>query len=117
MLTTAGDTALAMSRNVLALDRAGERRAVHRRRGTCVCADEAGDRSSRDAITMPTASEATAIEQRRRTAWSLRLDISASYTAHGRAGRIDARQLMPESRLPVDAARSRPRPCSTRYTC
>ena len=28
--------------------------------GTSVCADEAGDRSRRDAMTMPTASEATA---------------------------------------------------------
>ena len=46
------------------VDRTAERRAVHRRRRQrCVpCADEAGVRSSREAITIPTASEATMIK-------------------------------------------------------
>ena len=63
MLTTAGDTALAMLRNVLAstgplsgaLFMGGAAMAVD-------CADEAGVRSSREAITIPTASEATMIK-------------------------------------------------------
>ena len=61
MLTTAGVCALAMLRNVVRVDRAAERRAVASAATPTVCADEAGVRSSREAMTMPTASEATAM--------------------------------------------------------
>ncbi len=62
MFTTAGDTVLAMLRNVLAstgplsgaLFMGGGAMAV-------VCADEDGVSSRREAITIPTASEATMI--------------------------------------------------------
>ncbi len=59
MFTTAGDTALAMFLNVAA-STAPLSGALFMGGGTMVCADEAGDRSRRDAMTMPTAREATA---------------------------------------------------------
>ena len=60
MLTTIGVAAFAMLRNVCASS--GPVIGALFIGGTAiVCADEAGVRSSRDAITMPTASEATAI--------------------------------------------------------
>ena len=59
MFTTAGDTALAMFRNVVASTGPASG-ALFIGGATTVCADEAGDKSRRDAMTMPTASEATA---------------------------------------------------------
>ena len=60
MLTTDGVTALAMLRKVSALS--GPLTGVLFIGGTAmVCADDVGVRSSLEAITMPTASEATAI--------------------------------------------------------
>ena len=60
MLTTIGDCALAMLRNVVAstgpLSGALLVAGIAR-----VCADDVGERSSREAMTMPTTSEAMAI--------------------------------------------------------
>ncbi len=61
MFTTIGDCALAMLRKVSARSSAPVIGALFIGGIAIVCADEAGVRSSRDAITMPTASEATAI--------------------------------------------------------
>ena len=60
MLTTIGDCALATLRNVCASS-APVTGALFIGGAARVCADDAGVRSSRDAITMPTASEETAI--------------------------------------------------------
>jgi hypothetical protein len=60
MLTTAGDTALAMLRKVVA-STGPLSGALFIGGAVTVCADEAGERSRRDAMTIPTASEATAI--------------------------------------------------------
>ena len=59
MFTTAGETVLAMFLNVVA-STAPVSGALFIGGATIVCADDAGDRSRRDAMTMPTASEATA---------------------------------------------------------
>ncbi len=59
MLTTAGETALAIVRNVSA-STGPEMGAVLAEGTDMVCAEDSVDRSSRDAMTMPTASEATA---------------------------------------------------------
>ena len=60
MLTTIGDCALATFLNVCASS--GPVTGALFAGGTAsVCADEVGERSSRDAITMPTISEETAI--------------------------------------------------------
>jgi len=60
MFTTAGVTECAMSRNVVAVS--GPVMGVLFIGGAAsVCATDSGERSSRDAITIPTASEATAI--------------------------------------------------------
>ena len=61
MFTTAGDIALAMLRNVLASTGPLSGALFIGGAAIVVCADEAGVRSSRDAITIPTASEATMI--------------------------------------------------------
>ena len=63
MLTTIGCCALAMLRNVCASS-APVIGALFIGGTARVCADEAGVRSSRDAMTMPTASDATAISRR-----------------------------------------------------
>ena len=60
MLTTAGLIALAMLRKVLA-STGPLSGALFIGGAAMVCADDVGDRSSREAITIPTASEATAI--------------------------------------------------------
>ena len=62
MLTTAGLIALAMLRNVEA-STAPLSGALFIGGTAIDWADEVGDRSSRDAITMPTASDATAINR------------------------------------------------------
>jgi hypothetical protein len=60
MLTTAGETVLAIVRNVRAST--GPEIGVELAAGTAiVCAEDSGDKSRREAITMPTASEATAM--------------------------------------------------------
>jgi hypothetical protein len=59
MFTTAGDTAFAMSRNVVA--ETGPVIGALFIGGATVCAVEVGDIPSLEAITMPTASEAMAI--------------------------------------------------------
>ena len=60
MLTTAGLIALAMVRNVPA-STGPLNGALFMGGGAMVCADEAGVRSSREAMTIPTASDATMI--------------------------------------------------------
>ena len=60
MLTTAGVTALAMFLNVLA-STVPVRGALLALGTATVCAADSGDRSSREAMTMPTASDAIAI--------------------------------------------------------
>jgi hypothetical protein len=60
MFTTAGDTALAMSLNVLAVS-GPVKGALFIGGAWMVCAPDSGDNPSRDAITSPTASDATAI--------------------------------------------------------
>ena len=60
MFTTVGETALAMFRNVWAST--GPVSGALLAAGTArVCAVDSGDRSIREAITMPTATEATAM--------------------------------------------------------
>ena len=64
MFTTAGDTVLAMFRKVLASTGPLSGALFIGGAATIVdCADEAGVNSSREAITIPTASEATMINK------------------------------------------------------
>jgi hypothetical protein len=60
MLTTLGDVVLAMFRNVSAVT-GPVSGALFIAGIAIVCADDWGERSSRDAMTMPTASDATAM--------------------------------------------------------
>ncbi len=61
MLTTDGETAFAIVRNVEASTGPLSGALFAGSVASVDCADEAGDRSNREAMTMPTASEATAI--------------------------------------------------------
>jgi hypothetical protein len=60
MLTTAGETVLAMLRNVPA-STAPPSGALFIAGAARVCAEDSGERPRRDAITIPTASDATEI--------------------------------------------------------
>ena len=63
MLTTVGLIALAMVRKVAASTGPLSGALFGRRRRRRVCADEVGDSSSREAMTMPTATDATAMSR------------------------------------------------------